>query len=270
MEIEFVKLSPTENMTVLVKTPVPRDRQLETGIRLIQYSSVYAEQAGFIERPQNPMAEARLQMMAGEFCGNGTMAMAAYIARQKGLKPGERARIPLEVSGADGVLICAIEAHGNGYRAAVEMPKPVSTAYEELGLLGRKLPTVCLPGIKHIIVPKELLGDNFKAFLEGHIGELKEQILCGAFGIIVFDEESMRIDPLVIVKSADSLYWERGCGSGSEAVGIYLSLRDKKDVNIGLSQPGGIIDVSVKYNNGIESVSIAGNVHIAAEGRAYI
>ena len=86
----------------------------------------------------------------------------------------------------------------------------------------------------------------------------------------MFDEKNMRIDPLVIVKSADSLFWERGCGSGSEAVGIYLSWRDKRDVNIGLGQPGGIIDVSVKYNNGIESVSIAGNVYIAAEGRAYI
>ena len=270
MEIEFVKLSPTENMTVLVKTPVPRDKQLETGVRLIQYSSVYAEQADFIEKPQNPMAEARLQMMAGEFCGNGTMAMAAYIARQKGLKPGEGASIALEVSGADGILTCEIEAAENGYRAAVEMPKPDSIAYEDCGILGQSLPVVCLPGIKHIIVSKELLGDKFKDFLEGHIEELKKQILCDAFGIIVFDEKNMRIDPLVIVKSADSLFWERGCGSGSEAVGIYLSWRDKRDVNIGLGQPGGIIDVSVKYNNGIESVSIAGNVYIAAEGRAYI
>ena len=40
MEIEFIKTSPTQNMTVLVKTPVPREKQLALAERLIAYDSV--------------------------------------------------------------------------------------------------------------------------------------------------------------------------------------------------------------------------------------
>ena len=69
MELKFIKTSPTENMTLLIETPVPRELHLEVAEKLIAYGSVYAEQAGYIEEPENPLAEKRLQMMAGEFCG---------------------------------------------------------------------------------------------------------------------------------------------------------------------------------------------------------
>ena len=35
MELSFIKLSPNGNMTLLVETPVPRNRQLAIGKRLI-------------------------------------------------------------------------------------------------------------------------------------------------------------------------------------------------------------------------------------------
>ena len=66
MEVKFVKISPTENMTVIVTSPVEREKQLAIGTELIKYSSVYAEQAGFMEKPQNPKAAARLQMILDE------------------------------------------------------------------------------------------------------------------------------------------------------------------------------------------------------------
>ena len=69
MEVKFIKASPTENMTLLIETPVAREKQLAVAERLIAYGSVYAEQAGYIEEAENPAAEKRLQMMAGEFCG---------------------------------------------------------------------------------------------------------------------------------------------------------------------------------------------------------
>ena len=86
----------------------------------------------------------------------------------------------------------------------------------------------------------------------------------------MFDEENMRIDPLVVVKSAGSVYWERGCGSGSEATGIYLAYKNKESIKCGLKQPGGIITVDVEYDNGIKKAAITGKVKIAAEGTAYI
>ena len=64
MEVKFIKASPTENMTLLIETPVAREKQLAVAERLIAYGSVYAEQAGYIEEAENPAAEKRLQMMA--------------------------------------------------------------------------------------------------------------------------------------------------------------------------------------------------------------
>ena len=56
MEVKFIKASPTENMTLLIETPVAREKQLAVAERLIAYGSVYAEQAGYIEEAENPAA----------------------------------------------------------------------------------------------------------------------------------------------------------------------------------------------------------------------
>ena len=52
MEVKFIKASPTENMTLLIETPVAREKQLAVAERLIAYGSVYAEQAGYIEEAE--------------------------------------------------------------------------------------------------------------------------------------------------------------------------------------------------------------------------
>ena len=88
MEVKFIKASPTENMTLLIETPVAREKQLAVAERLIAYCSVYAEQAGYIEEAENPAAEKRLQMMAGEFCGNASLSLAAWLAKKKNLPIG--------------------------------------------------------------------------------------------------------------------------------------------------------------------------------------
>ncbi|MDD5945778.1 MAG: hypothetical protein PUD43_08705 [Clostridia bacterium] len=272
MDIEFVKLSPTRNMTVLVKTPVPRDKQALVGQLIMDYSNVYAEQVGFLEKPENPKAAVRLQMAAGEFCGNGTMAAAAYLALKNGINAGESVDIPMEVSGADDLLVCRIKADEKGYTGTVAMPLPldVRDCRYEIGGREYSLSTVFLPGIRHIILPIDEIGSDFRNILETSADELKKQIEDEAFGIIVYDKINSRIDPLVIVKASHSMCWEGGCGSGSEALGIYLACLTEGSVEIPLKQPGGTITVNVKYDKGIKAVSITGKVTVAAEGTAYI
>lgn len=274
MEVKFVKISPTENMTVIVTSPVEREKQLAIGTELIKYSSVYAEQAGFMEKPQNPKAAARLQMMAGEFCGNGTMSAAVYTAWKKGIQSGETAVIPMEVSGADGILDCmvwAVDAEKGKFEAQVSMPLPEKIEQRKIEIDKKTydVTAVVLPGIVHMIIPAGLLGEDFREKLERNAQKIGENIDDDAFGLIVFDEEKSEINPLVAVKSAKSLCWERGCGSGSEAVGIYMADRLKRDVKLRLKQPGGTIETSVVYENGIKSASIKGAVKIAAEGSAF-
>lgn len=271
MKIEFVKLSPTQNMTILVKTPIERKDQLDIGTKLLDYSSVYAEQTGFIETSQNPEAIGRLQMMAGEFCANATMSMAAYAAWKNGLETGNSMVIPLEVSGADDILKCDIKAVENGYICRVNMPLPIKTEDIDYYIGENKyvLFTVFLTGIRHIIIPIDDIGVDFRDILDKNISQIGKQFDDEAFGIIVFDEKESRIYPLVVIKGASTI-WERGCGSGSEAVGVYLAQRIKRNVTVKLHQPGGVIETQVKYDNGIKNVSISGFVKIVAEGTAYI
>ena len=81
MEIKFVKINPTQNMTILVESPISRKDQPTIASQLMNYDSVFAEQVGFIEAPLfYPDSWARIQMMGGEFCGNATLSLAALLS----------------------------------------------------------------------------------------------------------------------------------------------------------------------------------------------
>src|SRR3712207_235334 len=73
MKIEFVKINPVENMTILVKSSLPRLKYPILSQKMMRYSHLYAEQVGFMEGKH-------LQMMGGEFCGNASRSFAAYLA----------------------------------------------------------------------------------------------------------------------------------------------------------------------------------------------
>ena len=274
MKVDFVKLSPTENMTVIVTSPVEMEKQLKTGTELIKYASVNAEQAGFLEKPKNAGAALALRMMAGEFCGNGTMSAAVYWAWKNGIKKGESISVPLEVSGADGVLECevyAVDPENGVFTAEVDMPLPqnIGMGVYEIGGKSLRLPTVKFEGITHVIVPADALGGDAKKILEDSIYSVGKNIATDAFGLVLFDEEMMEMTPLVAVRSAGSLCWERGCGSGSEAVGAYLAEKYGGSLRVRLRQPGGIIEATVDYDGEIENIAIKGTVRIVAEGRAF-
>ncbi|MDR1510773.1 MAG: hypothetical protein LBS53_14195 [Synergistaceae bacterium] len=273
MEVEFVKTSPTQNMTILVKSFVGRAAQLEAANLLMSYESVYAEQVGFIERPENPSAWARLQMAGGEFCANAAMSLAAYLARRK---RGALA-VPLEVSGTDGLLECSVRAKDeNIYLASLTLPPPEEIAPMTLPVGGadRTLFAVRLPGITHIIVPAGEFGEDWRAAAEGLAGKWASRIDSPAFGIVFFDEKTCRMDPLVCVKDSGSAVWERGCGSGSAAVAAYRAYTSGHGLAEDISQPGGVITAEAGYfsdsGGSVAGLRVTGTVKIAAEGVAYI
>ena len=76
MELRFVKMNPTQNMTILVETPVERALQPELARRLMSEDSVCAEQVGYIEPASMPGAAARLRRVRG-VCAGGAGAAAA-------------------------------------------------------------------------------------------------------------------------------------------------------------------------------------------------
>jgi diaminopimelate epimerase len=302
MEVQFVKLNPTENMTILVESPAERSQYPEIATRLMAYGSVYAEQTGFIEAPSDPAAWARLQMAGGEFCGNAAMSLAAYLVWQRQLSEGVAAvtvpcgtYVPLEVSGAPGLVECTVIPREEVFRCTLGMPLPelIETLSLPFGGSLRELTAVRFPGITHVIVPVETIGGDGKltlkiepnmkqsfmllrGYAEQAAVEWETVIGADAFGVILFTESGFRIDPLVKVKSPSSMMWERGCGSGSAAVGAYLADRSRTGVKLPLAQAGGVIEVNAQWDGTgrfpgrVSALSITGTVRVVARGTAYI
>ena len=267
MKLRFAKLNPTENMTILVTDPVPRDRHSAVAEALMAYGSVGGEQVGFLEEPTLPGARMRLQMMGGEFCGNATMSLAALLAFQENLPDDGEAVYPLEVSGADGIVNCRIRRSGDVCRGTVCMPLP--EAIREVDFPdGVRCPVVFFPGIAHAIVREGVLRASDAPRCIPRWCEV-----CGtdALGIILADDALDRIRPLVYVRSTDSSVWERGCGSGTAALGAYLAHARCGDAALDVAQPGGTIHVEAKWDGErVSRLEISGDVRLAAIGEAWI
>lgn len=272
MELQFVKVSPNENMTLLIESPVPRSQHLAVAKALIAYGSVYAEQAGYIEEPENKDACARLQMMAGEFCGNATLSLGAYLFSKEHPETGAEKNFLLEVSGADNLINCHMKKEADGYLGQLSMPLPTKITPEAYVLDGvsYELETVYLPGITHIIVPKALWGEKAREKAEHAAKAWESQISDEAFGILLFDEGELTLEPLVAVKNA-SLVWERGCGSGTTALGAALATKKQDSLSLGLKQPGGVMTIDADWKDGgLLSLTLRVHVKIAAIGTAYL
>lgn len=267
MKLSFAKMNPTENMTILVRTPVPRELQPQVAAKLMAKNSVGAEQVGFLEKPKLTGVLARLQMMGGEFCGNATMSLAALKACEEGIDDGGERMYPLEVSGASEKINCSITRRGNDYVGAVCMPLPEEIAETELEA-GLILPVVRFSGIAHVIVREERMTC---AETEKVISRWCRRLNMDALGILLVNEEMNRIHPLVYVRETDFSVWERGCGSGTAALGAYLAWRARANIQTAVAQPGGVISVRVNWSDsGVQEIEITGRVKIAAIGEAFI
>ena len=143
-KIRYVLLNPTGNLTGLVLDPVsPEDRP-----RITEALMKGCEQVGYLQPAGQSGAAVRLQMMGGEFCGNASMAAAAWLAQEgDSADQGER-NLLLEVSGAEGTVSCRVRREKEGWRGTVEMPLP--REIRSVSLHGRKLQAVFFSGMVHL------------------------------------------------------------------------------------------------------------------------
>ncbi|MDR3338169.1 MAG: hypothetical protein LBT16_13305 [Treponema sp.] len=91
MEMQFVKLNPTENMTIPVESPLERSNYPDITARLMACGSVYAEQTGFIEPPY-----AGTGGVYGGFRGGNIPLFPQHVLC---FHPGEYVRAVLDFSG---------------------------------------------------------------------------------------------------------------------------------------------------------------------------
>ncbi|WP_169506440.1 diaminopimelate epimerase [Paenibacillus lemnae] len=260
-------------MTILVESHHHRDCYQEVASRLMAYDHVFAEQVGFIEAPRSDGAWARLHMMAGEFCGNAAMSLAVVMAWKQNLLPGEQLLIPLEVSGSHSLLLCQVKADPSGFTCKVDMPLPSSIVKTSFLIDGCHVPAAVIrfSGIVHVILQPPCVDERTKAMAQKLI--TSPDLLQGesAVGIMLYQSQSREMTPLIYIPEADSLVWERGCGSGAAALGAFLAAEAEISLHIHIRQPGGSMEVWAQYDNGrIFGLSIQGHVDISAAGIAYV
>jgi diaminopimelate epimerase len=230
-EIRYVLLDPTGNLTCLVLDPAEaREREAVTAALMDR-----CEQVGYLMPATSGEARARLQMMGGEFCGNASMATAAWLAREAGENEAE---MRLEVSGVPAPVGCRVRREEDGsWSGTVEMP-PVG----EIGPFrtgGRELTAARMPGMTHLICEENLGRDEAEALLRSAAEEIPDP----AVGLLQWDEEKRTMTPLVLVREAGTLVWETACGSGSTAVGAWRARRAGRDLETEVRQPGGTLRV---------------------------
>ncbi|QEK13087.1 diaminopimelate epimerase [Crassaminicella thermophila] len=278
MKLNFIKTNPTENMTVFVVDQIPRSKYIEVAQKIMNYNSIHAEQVGFIEKSSdvNNNACVRLHMMGGEFCGNATRALAATLAYKDHCtidKLKDKMIIPLEVSGADEIIYCEVEATNDNTRfissATMPLHKGVESCKIEYNENIYEGTLVHFSGIIHFIVNSRRIESKEAFFLK--VKEKLNDLEYDALGIMFYNEEDIYIEPLVYVRETESLVWERGCGSGTAALGVALSHQFKKSVDVVVKQPGGELKIITKWNgNDVEYINLKGIVEIVAEGIVHI
>ena len=262
MVLRYTVIDPTINITLLVTTPVRRELQPQTAAWLLRREKD-AEQVGFLE--PSDAAPARLQMMGGEFCGNATMGLGAWLCRREKLPHSVTHDFALDISGAAAPVPCSVTPVNYGYLATVEMPLPekMETRSFPTGDSELSLPVVFLPGICHIIAPQDAV-DRLQA--EELLRRWSASLPGEAVGLILLDEEHTVIDPLVYVKPTDTAVWERGCGSGSAAAACALTHRRGAGQCLSIKQPGGTIAVTTQWDgSAVTGLTITGTVSLGRE-----
>lgn len=248
-------LNPGGNKTALVKDENYTKEQKKMINNQILKENPEVEQVGFISQSEN-----NLQMAGGEFCVNATRcAIWEYLK-------GKCGQIELTVSGYQGKIIGGIDERRNVY-VNLKMDKKMNDILEKNGIFN----FVKLDGIFLAVVSEE----DSKAYLENLRkdenrvkNELKEIMKTfsaweNAVGVILLEKENFKtkINPIIWVKTIDTLYYETACGSGSLATAIYKN--DLEEIeNLEILQPSGFwLEISLKKEQEmIRNARISGKV----------
>ncbi len=258
MNLRYTVLDPAGNKTLIVETPVERDKY-KTVADILMQKEPDVEQVGFLEEADDG-ADIHLEMAGGEFCGNASMCAAAMFLEDHRLKEGV---VRLSVSGADEILGITLKEEGRYWKCSAEMPVPESVWLRVLKLNGKDvtLPVVNFKGISHAIVSWNMEYEEAEKIIE----DWAEQLDVDTLGIMLLDEENSKLLPLVFVKKSDTLFWEHSCASGTAAVGAWSAVDKNQDFSVELKQPGGSIGVSVEYSDEkMKSLVINGKVRISS------
>lgn len=255
LKIVYKVLNPGGNKTAIVFGNDYNKEERKIINTEILKNNKEVEQVGFISKKEN-----KLEMAGGEICINATRcAIWEYLK-------GKRGKIELHVSGCEDTIIGGINIKKDVY-VKMKLNKKI----EDIIFKKDEFNIIDLDGILLFVIDEK----NSKQYIE----ELKENQEAAmirlknimklfetskeAVGIILLEKENgnTKINPVIWVKTVDTLYYETACGSGSLATAIYIN-SIKKSKKIKIIQPSGY-NIIIKLNNKkgyIKNVTILGKV----------
>lgn len=252
MIIEYYILNPTGNITALVIDNGIDIKNYNTVCREIMNRHSNVEQVGFVNfRLNNPY----LRMTGGEFCGNATMSTAVLYHR---LKDNESATVNITVYGSKRDFSVNIIKEDTRYLTSICIDRATDISNYTFEINGRSycFPVVFMEGISHIIADKSLNKNDAQAIIKKYCDVLK----IPAMGIMLYDKKTGDLEPIVYVKSCDTLFFENSCISGSCALSSYLAENNTGKTEISLIQPGGTVRTLSDSNS--DKIELFGSVII--------
>jgi len=266
--IEFVKLSPASNTTLLVTSRHAKSQYPSIARQLMRTEHVHAEQVGFVLPPRAPSAQTRLHMAGDELCANACMSLAALHAATSTGRGKLSLRI--ETSGAEQPLHSTAQRLEAGYRCQLQLPLPQQIEpYPLSGAAGCAL--VRYPDAVHLIIECQA-SDRAERHRARRLAlEMASTQGTSVIGIMLSDPSRGELAPLVNVPALGSLVWESSCGSGTAALGAYLAAQAGSDIAAEIKQPGGTMHVKARCSEAaITDLWISTDIQIVAQGTAYI
>ena len=157
-------------------------------------------------------------------------------------KNRDSGEVTVRVSGTPQPVKVAAEKQADGsWRGCVEMPHPLSVGRERFSD-GTVRPVVRFPGITHVVLEEEMEQAAAEELAPLWCRELESE----ALGLMFLDRERGILKPLVYVPTADTLFWESSCASGTTAVGAFLAAESGTKVRMPLKQPGGTLEIEAE------------------------
>ena len=142
-KIDIIVANPSGNVTIFVKTPVPRSEYQTVAAQLLAMEELKGEQVAYIlPDPEIPGIDGSMEMCGLEFCGNASRSFGLILAREAGER-GTASKTVL-VSGCEEPLTVEVDMDMNG--AKIRMPNPISCEKKQ------ECTIVDFGGILHIIV----------------------------------------------------------------------------------------------------------------------
>lgn len=254
-KVNYKILNPGGNKTaIVIGNNYSKEEKRKINDKILS-ENLEVEQVGFIDKKEN-----KLEMAGGEFCVNATRcAIWQYLKGQEG-------EIELKVSGCKNKIKGGITQEKNVY-VDMQIDKKISNIINTEGIFN----FIKLDGILLAIVDEKNSKKSINQLREDENeakNELKEMMKTfntekKAIGIVLLDKEKKKtkINPIIWVKTIDTLYYESACGSGSLATVIYKNYMEGIK-NMEIMQPSGyIINVNLNMKKDyIEKAIILGKV----------